>query len=122
MKTLQLGISNHRTITVTAELSPAHLAPLVVLSTPDMIRLMEEICTDAVQPFVEAENQTTVGTHVDVSHESAATEGEEVELRCELITIERRRLTFRVEAKVGDQLVGQGTHQRHVIDRDRFGL
>lgn len=122
MSTLQPGITNQRTITVTADLSPAHLAPLIVLSTPDMIRLMEEICTDAVQPLVEAENQTTVGTHVDVSHESAATEGEVVELRCELITVERRRLTFRVEAKVGDHIVGQGTHQRHIIDRDRFGL
>ena len=119
---LQTGITNARTVIVTADLSPVHLAPLVVLSTPDMIRLMEEICTDAVQQFVEDENQTTVGTHVDVSHESAATEGEQVELSCELIKIERRRLTFRVEARVGEQIVGQGTHQRHIIDRDRFGL
>lgn len=122
MTTLRLGITNERTIRVTADLSPSHLAPLVVLSTPDMIRIMEEICTDAVQPLVEGANQTTVGTHVDVSHESAATEGEEVELRCELIKIDRRRLTFQVEARVGDQIVGQGTHQRHIIDRDRFGL
>ena len=84
-----------------------------------MIRLMEEMCTSAVQPLIEAADQTTVGVHVGVSHESAARKGEEVDVSCELIGIDRRR-TFRVLAKVGERVIGQGAHQRHIIDRTRF--
>jgi fluoroacetyl-CoA thioesterase len=122
MATLELGLTNVRTVTVTPDLSPEHLAPIIVLSTPDMIRLMEETCTAAVQPLIEADDQTSVGTHVNVSHESAAKDGDEVEVSCELIEVDRRRLTFLVEARVGDRIIGRGTHQRHVIDRSRFGL
>lgn len=121
MTAIEVGLTNRRTVTVTPELSPPHLAPSVVLSTPEMIRLMEESCTSAVQPLIEANDQTTVGVHVDVSHQSAAREGEGVEVSCELIDIDRRRLTFRVAARAGDRVIGQGTHQRHIIDRARFG-
>ena len=120
MSILEPGLTNRRRVTVTQDLSPPHLAPIVVLSTPDMIRFMEETCTAAVQPLLEAGDQTSVGTHVDVSHESAATAGEEVEVSCELVEIERRRLAFVVEARVGDRIVGRGTHRRHIIDRSRF--
>lgn len=120
MSALEPGISHRQTITVTPDLSPAHLAPVVVLSTPDMIRLMEETCTAAVQPLLEAEDRTTVGTHVDVSHESAAREGDLVEISCELLEVDGRRLTFSVLASIGDRVVGRGTHRRHVIDRARF--
>ena len=120
MSALELGLSNRRVVNVTADLSPPHLAPTVVLSTPDMIRLMEETCTAAIQPLIEADDQTSVGTHVNVSHEAAAADGEEVEVSCELIEVDRRRLTFLVEARVGDRIIGRGTHHRHIIDRSRF--
>ncbi len=102
------------------EHTPPHLAPIVVLSTPDMIRLMEEACTAAVQPLLD-ENQTSVGTHVDVSHESAAREGEVVDVEAELTAVDGARLAFRVEARVEDRIIGRGTHRRHVIDMSRFG-
>ena len=120
MSTIRPGTTHRQTVTVTSELSPAHLAPVVVLSTPEMIRLMEETCTAAVQPLIEGNDQTTVGTHVDVSHESAAREGDQVEISCELLEVDGRRLTFSVEARIGEQIVGRGTHRRHVIDRARF--
>jgi fluoroacetyl-CoA thioesterase len=120
MSALELGLTNRRKVTVTPDLSPPHVAPAIVLSTPSMILLMEETCLSAIQPLIESANQTSVGTHVNVSHEAAATGGEEVEIHCELIEIDRRRLTFLVEATVGDRIIGRGTHQRHVIDRSRF--
>jgi fluoroacetyl-CoA thioesterase len=120
MALLELGLTNRQTVTVTEDLSPPHLAPMVVLSTPEMIRLMEETCTGAIQPLIEADDRTSVGTHVNVSHEAAATGGDEVAVSCELIEIDRRRLTFLVEARVGDRIIGRGTHQRHIIDRSRF--
>jgi fluoroacetyl-CoA thioesterase len=120
MSSLELGLTNVRSVIVTEDLSPPHLAPMIVLSTPNMILLMEETCTSAIQPLIEADDQTSVGTHVNVSHEAAATGGEEVEVSCELIEVDRRRLTFLVEARVGDRIIGRGTHQRHIIDRSRF--
>lgn len=120
MSALAPGISHRQTITVTSDLSPPHLAPIVVLSTPEMIRLMEETCLSSVQPLIEDDDQTSVGVHVDVSHESAARQGEQVEISCELVEVEGRRLTFDVDVRVGDRIVGRGTHRRHVIDRSRF--
>ena len=120
MANLDVGISNRKTVTVSAEHSPGHLGSTVVLSTPDMIRLMEEVCTAAIQPHLDAEDQTSVGVHVDVSHENAAREGEQVEVSGELVRVLGDRLFFAVEAVVGDRVIGRGKHQRHVIDRARF--
>ncbi|MGA7272151.1 MAG: hotdog domain-containing protein [Acidimicrobiia bacterium] len=116
---LSPGLRHLISTAVGPEHTPAHLAPVVVLSTPEMIRLMEEACTEAVQPMLE-ENQTTVGTHVDVSHESAARGGEVVEVEAELTAVDGARLAFRVEARVGDRIIGRGIHRRHVIDMSRF--
>ena len=116
---LQPGISLSRDVSVTADMSPAHLAPTIVLSTPKMIELMEMASTEAVQERLGAD-RTSVGTHVDVSHEAAAREGEVVTVSSELVEIDRRLLTFRVAVTVGDRVIGQGTHNRFVVDRDRF--
>ena len=78
------------------------------------------MCRRRSAALIEADDQTTVGTHVDVSHESAAREGEQVEFSCELLEVDGRRLTFAVAASVGERFVGRGTHRRHVIDRSRF--
>jgi predicted thioesterase len=84
-----------------------------------MIELMEWTSVDAVQPALGAD-QTSVGTHVDVSHESAAREGEHVVFHSRLVEVDRRRLTFEVSAKVDARIIGRGTHQRFVIDLSRF--
>lgn len=117
---LSAGATHSLTVPVSPEMTPAHLAPLVVLATPEMIRLMEEASTAAVQPALEETGQTTVGTHVDVSHEAAAREGDEVRVHAELVAIDGPRLTFRVEARVDDRVIGRGTHRRYVVDRSRF--
>lgn len=117
---LATGISHATRTVVTPDLSPPHLAPVVVLATPEMIWLMEQACTEACQPLLEPLDQTTVGTHVDVSHESAARLDEEVVVTAELVAVDGPRLTFRVDARVEDRVVGRGIHRRHVIDRSRF--
>lgn len=117
---LSPGASHSLKVQVGPDMTPAHLMPLVVLSTPEMIRLMEEASTSAVQPALDVTDQTTVGTHVDVSHESAAREAEEVTVDAELVAIDGPRLTFSVRARVEDRVIGRGTHRRYVIDRSRF--
>jgi fluoroacetyl-CoA thioesterase len=116
---LVVGIEGEATYTVTAAMAPGHL-PVVVLSTPAMIGLIETTCLGTVQEHLD-DGETTVGTHVCVSHAGAAYEGEEFTVRCRLATIDRRRLTFEVEARAPSGTISEGTHQRAVVDPSRFG-
>ncbi|HXF82443.1 MAG TPA: thioesterase family protein [bacterium] len=114
---LAVGLKHSATMTVTDEMTPAHLRgePIRVLSTPDMIRLIERTAIEAVQPYLTA-GQATVGTRVDVAHLAATPVGMTVTITVELTAIDRRRLTFRVEVR--DQLdeAGRGTHERFIVD------
>jgi fluoroacetyl-CoA thioesterase len=112
-ETLVVGLANEARHLVTKEMSPAHL-PRVVLSTPTMIGLIEGLCLATAQEHLD-EGETTVGTHVCVSHESAVSESEEFVIRCRLAEIQRRRLNFEVEVDGPSGVVSRGTHQRAVI-------
>ena len=118
-ESLQPGITNEARHTVTADMSAPHL-PRVVLSTPTMVGLIEGACMLSVQPHLD-EGETTVGTHVCVSHQAAALEGEEITIRCRLTGIERRRLTFAVEVDSPTARISEGTHQRAVVTLARMG-
>ena len=89
------------------------------LASPRMIGHMEFTARDAVLPHLEP-GQDTVGTHVNVSHLAATPLGDEVTYRATLIVVEGRKLTFEVEARDSRQVVGQGTHERFIIDVKRF--
>ena len=116
---LVVGVQGASRHTVTKAMSPPHL-PRVVLSTPAMIQLMENVSAGLVQAHLDG-HESTVGVHVCVSHVAGSLVGEEVIVRTELRTIERDRfLTFDVSAHVGDRLLGEGTHQRAVIDVTRL--
>jgi predicted thioesterase len=91
-----------------------------VLSTPQMILGMERTCRDLALPMLDA-GHDTVGTHVNVSHQAAAPMGSTVIFSAELLAVNKRRLEFRVAARVGDRIVGEGTHQRVIVEVRRFG-
>jgi predicted thioesterase len=91
------------------------------LASPRMIGHMEFACRDAVLPDLD-DGQDTVGTHVDVSHLAATPLGDEVTYRATVIEVEGRKLTFEVEASDSRELVGKGTHQRYIIDVERFAV
>jgi fluoroacetyl-CoA thioesterase len=116
--TLAAGIEDRASYEVTADMTPAHL-PRAVLSTPSMIQLIEQTCLVAVQPHLD-DGETTVGTHVCVSHTGPAAVGETVTVSCRLTGVERRRLTFDVEVSGPNQTISTGTHERVVIDLNRF--
>lgn len=115
---LTAGLEHRVSYDVLADMAPAHL-PRAVLSTPSMVQLIEQTCLVAVQPHLD-EGQTTVGTHVCVSHTAPAAVGETVTVSCRLTGVERRRLTFDVEVTGPTQAISTGTHQRAVIDLNRF--
>lgn len=97
---------------------PPHLEG--ILSTSRMIALVEDTCLAAVQPLL-GEGQTTVGTHVNMSHVGAARTGEAVTVRIRLTKVTMRRLlAFETEVMAPDGVISTGAHQRLVIERDRF--
>ena len=90
-----------------------------VLSTPQMILGMERTCRNLILSMVDP-GHDTVGTHVNVSHRAAAPMGSKVNFLAELLAVNDRRAEFRVEARLGEKIVGEGTHQRAIIDVARF--
>jgi fluoroacetyl-CoA thioesterase len=117
LKPLAVGLTYRRDVTVTDDMTPAHLRsePLRVLSTPDMIRLIEQTAIEALRDSL-APGQATVGTRVDVAHVGATLVGMTVTITVELIEIDRRRLAFKVQVRDEVDEVGKGTHDRFIVD------
>ncbi len=115
---LVVGFETERTYAVTEDMSPPHL-PVKVLSTPSMLQLIEQTCLNSIAPHLD-DNETSVGTHVNISHVGAANAGEEVVVKARLSAISKRRLTFEVEVHSPRGVISSGTHERAVIDPSRF--
>lgn len=90
-----------------------------VLSTPRMISRMEHAAHTAILPYLAA-GQTTVGTVVNVRHLGATPVGMKTRFRAELLEVDRRRLRFKVEAWDEVEKIGEGEHERFIIDVARF--
>lgn len=114
-------------LTGTAELVVAaeHTAPFVgsgriaVLATPVMINLFEAAALAAVEHLLPAGHQS-LGIHLDVSHTAATPVGLRVTASAEVLHLEGRTITFRVEARDPFEVIGGGTHQRVVVSVERF--
>ena len=90
-----------------------------VFSTPKLVALMEKAALLSVRDYLD-EGMDTVGTQLDISHTAATPVGMTVRAESELIEVDRRRLVFSVKAWDETELVGEGTHERFIIDRDKF--
>lgn len=90
-----------------------------VLSTPRMIGFMEATCRNLVLDMLDP-GHDTVGTHVNVYHRAAAPMGSGVVFHAELISVDRRRVEFNVRAMMNEKVIGDGTHQRAIIDVRQF--
>lgn len=90
-----------------------------VFGTPFMIAFMEKTADESVRPYLD-EGCATVGTLVNVKHLSATPMGMEVETTSELIEIDGRRLVFKVEARDEEGLIGEGIHERFIINKEKF--
>lgn len=117
----ETGITNSVEILVTPKLSAASMGSgsLEVLATPALIAGMENVCMNCVAPYLD-EGSTTVGTKVEVSHISATPVGDTVTYTCTLTEKDKRRLVFKVEAFDSAGKVGEGIHERFIIDITRF--
>ena len=111
---LKPGMAAEITVTVDDTLVVKHVGGAGVLSTPSMIGLMERAGIQAVQAHLP-EGHTTVGFEVNVKHVAPTAKGKKVTARAELLEIDGRKLTFKIEAHDEDKKVGTGTHRRAII-------
>ncbi len=92
---------------------------LPVFGTPFMCALMEEAAWKSIAPYLEA-GQSTVGTKLDISHDSATPVGMKVWAESEVVEVDGKRLVLKVAAYDEKGLIGQGTHERFIIQDERF--
>ncbi len=116
-----LGLAGEVSIMVTEQVTARHMGSgaVQVFATPEMVRLMEKAAVTALAPRL-APGQHSVGTLVNVRHLAASPVGATVTARAELIAVDGRRLTFRVSADDGSDTIGEGIHERALIDMARF--
>jgi fluoroacetyl-CoA thioesterase len=127
MKELPVGLTHRARITVDENLTVPRVAAAFhgfadmppVFATAFMVGFVEATCIEALKPYL-AENERTVGTHVDMSHRAATPVGMTVTAEVELVAVERRRLRFRVECRDAVEVIGAGHHERVVIESGKF--
>jgi len=121
MEGLKPGIRGERSLVVNEELTARHLGSggVPVYATPMMVLAMEEAALNAVDHLLNP-GMATVGYHLDIRHLAATPLGMRVTASAELVKVDGRMLTFRVEARDEVELVGEGTHVRAIIDTEKF--
>src|SRR3954454_14838417 len=118
---LRPGLTGSAELVVTDE----HTAPRIgsgrvrVLATPGMINLMEAAALDAAENLIPDGFQS-LGIHLDVRHIAATPVGMRVRASAKLIKVDGRRLDFAVEAHDEKDLIGDGLHQRIIVNVERF--
>jgi fluoroacetyl-CoA thioesterase len=112
--------------TFTLRVLPEHLANRFkdamlpqVLATPVMVLIMENAALNAIRPFLDV-GESAVGTAIDVRHLAATPAGHEVRAEAEVTRVEGKRIEFKVSASDEIEEIGNGTHQRIVIDLGVF--
>jgi fluoroacetyl-CoA thioesterase len=122
-----LGLKHKQTITVTPDLTVPSVSSRFagfqdmppVFATAFMVAFVEDTCVAALKPHL-APGQRSVGTHVDVSHVAATPIGMTARCEVELVEVEGRKLKFKVLCTDENGPIGEGFHERVLIDLERF--
>jgi predicted thioesterase len=118
---IQTGMKYEKTFQVEERHTASHVGSgdLSVLATPSMIAFMEYVARDLLAQHLPPGN-SSVGVSLDVRHLAATPVGQTVRVACEVIEVDGRRVSFAVEAWDAIEKVGEGRHQRVIIDAARF--
>lgn len=116
-----VGLTGHSTLTVgESDLATAlGSGDVPVLGTPAVLALCEAATVAAITELLE-EGTTSVGAHIELDHVAPSRVGAQVEAHAEVTEVDRTRVTFRVEAREGDDLIARGTVVRYIVERTRF--
>lgn len=118
---VEVGLNHTSELTVTDAVTAVRMGSgdMPVLATPAMMALMENAAMLAVADEL-LEGSTTVGGHIASSHLRPSKIGDVVRAVAEVTKVDGRKIEFKVSAYSGDVLLGEGTHLRFVVDRERF--
>ena len=118
-RSVSLQVNERLLVTAFARDFPAFADLPPVFATAFMVGFMEWACIEALQPWLP-DGETTVGTHVYLSHVAPTPKGMKVTAHVELIEVKGRTLRFRVDCFDVCGLIGSGFHERTLIDSARF--
>ena len=118
---LEVGLKHTNELIVSDALTAIQMGSgdMPVLATPAMMALMENAAMLAVADELP-EGCTTVGGHIESSHLKPSKIGDKVTATAEVTKVDGKKIEFKVSASSGDILLGEGTHQRFIVDRERF--
>lgn len=118
---IEIGLKHTSELVVTEAVTAiaAGSGDMPVLATPMMMALMENAAMLAVKAELP-EGSTTVGGHIASSHLKPSKIGDKVSAVAEVTKIDGRKIEFKVAAYSGDTLLGEGTHLRFIVDREKF--
>ena len=121
MAEIPVGAKHEEVILVTGDIAIDFLGMegTQVLSTPSMILWMEKTSRNLLMKYVE-EGYDSVGTEVCIKHLAAAPLGSSVTFRANVLAVNERRVKFHVEAADEKEKIGEGTHERTIINVARF--
>ena len=118
---LEIGLKHTSEQTVSEALTAMQMGSgdLPVFATPAMMALMENAAMMAVVNELP-EGCTTVGGHIESSHLRPSKVGEKVSAVAEVTKVDGKKIEFKVAAYSGETLLGEGTHLRFVVDKEKF--
>jgi predicted thioesterase len=121
MDALTPGLTAETEAVVTEESTAERLGSgsVPVFGTPALVGLMEGAAIEALEGRLPL-GATSVGSHIDVRHLAPTPVGMRVRARAELVKVDGRRLVFHIEAWDEREQIGEATHVRFVVDRERF--
>lgn len=118
---LEIGLKHTSELAVTEEVTAIAVGSgdMPVLATPAMMALMENAAMLAIAKVLP-EGQTSVGGHIESSHLKPSKIGDKVSATAEVTKVDDKKVEFKISAHCGEQLIGEGTHLRFVVDKERF--
>ena len=118
---LEVGLKHTSTLVVTDDVTAVKIGSgdMAVLATPAMMALMENAAMLAVADELP-EGCTTVGGHIASSHLKPSKVGDTVTATAKVVKVDGKKIEFKVSVYSGDVLIGEGSHLRFVVDRERF--
>lgn len=121
MSELKVGLKATASATVSSENTALTMGSgdMEVFSTPSLVALMEKAATLVIEGRLP-EGMTTVGSNMDVDHLNPSGLGAKIDAEAELRLADGRRLSFKIVAREGDKIVGEGQHVRFIVERDKF--
>ena len=118
---IETGQKHTSELMVTEEVTAVKIGSgdMPVLATPAMLALMENAAMLAVADCM-ADGETTVGGHIESSHLKPSKIGDKITATAEVTKVDGKKIEFKVSAHCNDVLLGEGTHLRFIVDRNRF--